>query len=151
MSEPLEYDFAQIAFGDGGSPETFTVVCDMTQVTVNEGAQTNTYFRRDCTTPGSPSKRRSRVVGTFWDISGTGLANAPQTDDLRALIGVRNNYEIYVFQDDGSAAGERLGTYSGEAIMTAKNNNVNREGDSAMDISLEGQSTFTFTPENSGS
>lgn len=151
MSEPLEYDFAQIAFGDGADPEVFTVVCDMTQVTVNEGAQSNTYYRRDCATPGSPSKRRSRIVGTFWDISGTGLANAPQTDDLRALIGVRNNYEIYVYQDDGTPGGELLGTFSGEAIMTAKNNTINREGESAMEIALEGQSTLTFTPENSGS
>lgn len=151
MSVPLEYDFAQIKMGDGATPEVFTVICDMIEVSVNEGAETTTRFRRDCTTPGTPGTRRSRIVGKFWDISGSGLINAPQNDDIRALVGVRKNYEIPVYQDDGTAGGELLGTYSGEAIMTVRNISVNREAESGQEITLEGQGVLTFTPANSGS
>lgn len=144
MSEPVEYDFAQVKFGDGGSPEAFTVICDLTQVTVSEAAQTSTRTRRDCTKPGKPGTRRSRVTGTSWDISGTGLSNATQNAALRALLGRRNNYEILMYADDGTDTGELLGTYSGEAIMTARELNPDREGESSMSITLEGQGDLTY-------
>lgn len=145
MSTPIEYDFAQIKIGNGADPEVFTVVCDMTQVNVNEGAETSTKYRRDCAKPGAPAKRRSRVTGTFWDITGTGLVNNPQNATMRAAVGVRKNYEVDVFRDDGTDAGELLGTYSGEAIMTARNLSMDREGDSGQEITLEGQDALTFT------
>lgn len=151
MSVPIEYDFAQVKLGDGADPEAFAVICDLTSVNINEGAETTTRYRRDCATPGTPAKRRSRVTGTFWDVTGSGLSNAPQTEALRAVLGVRKNYEIDVFQDNGTSGGELLGTYSGEAIMTARNLSIDREGDSSMELTFEGQDTLSFDPVNSGS
>lgn len=145
MSVPVEYDFAQVKIGDGADPEGFTVICDLTSVSVNEGAETSTRYRRDCTTPGKPATRRSRVLGTFWDITGSGLSNATQTATLRAAIGVRKNYEIPVYADDGTDAGQLLGTYSGEAILTARNLSIDRESESSMELTLEGQNTLTYT------
>lgn len=145
MSLPTEPDFAQIKLGNGADPEVFTVICDVTQVNINEGAETTTRYRRDCALPGRPAKRRSRVVGTFWDITGTGLSDTGQTALLRAVLGVRNNYEIPVYQDDGTDAGVLLGTYSGEAILTARNISTDRAGEASMELTLEGQDTLTFT------
>lgn len=145
MSVPVEYDFAQVKIGDGADPEGFTVICDLTSVSVNEGAETSTRYRRDCTTPGKPATRRSRVLGTFWDITGSGLSNATQTATLRAALGVRKNYEISVYADDGTDAGELLGTYSGEAILTARNLSIDRESESSMELTLEGQNALTYT------
>ena len=145
MSKPTEFDFAQVKYGDGEDPEAFTVICDLTGVTVTEAVQTSARFRRDCTMPGKPASRRSRVTGKTWDISGTGLVDATQNVAVRALVGVRRNYEIDVFKDDGTNAGELLGTYSGEAIMISREINTDREGESSMSISLEGQDDLTYT------
>lgn len=144
MSEPIEFDFARVRIGDGADPEVFAVICDLTQVSINEGAETSTRYRRDCTTPNKPATRRSRTTGTFWDVNGTGLVNEPQNATLRAAIGRRKNYEVEVYRDDGTDAGELLGTYSGEAIMTARNISTDREGDGSMEITLEGQNTLTY-------
>jgi len=144
MSLPVEFDFAQVKIGDGADPEAFTVICDLTGVNVNEGAETSTRYRRDCTAPGTPAKRRSRVMGTFWDITGSGLADAGQTATLRAAVGVRKNYQIPVYRDDGTAGGALLGTYSGEAIMTARNIAIDRNGETSMEVTLEGQDTLTY-------
>lgn len=146
MSVPVEIDFAQVLMGDGASPEVFTVICDLTNVNINEGAETSTRYRRDCTTPGTPPKRRSRVTGTFWDVTGTGLSNAPQIATLKAALGARKNYQIIGYRDDGTPAGAEIGTWEGEAIMTARNYSVDREGDTSMEINLEGQDDLTYTP-----
>lgn len=146
MSVPVEFDFAQVKIGNGADPEVFTVICDLTSVSINEGAETSTRYRRDCTKPGAPATRRSRVLGKFWDVSGSGLSDASQVPTLRAAIGVRKNYEIPVYKDDGTDAGELLGTYTGEAILTARNTSIEREGETSMEVTLEGQDTLTFTP-----
>lgn len=146
MSEPVVYDFAQVKYGDGADPEVFTVICDLSGVNINEGAETQTRYRGDCQYPGRPPKRRSRVTGTFWDITGTGLPDNAQNTAIRALVGKRKNYEIPVYRDDGTDAGELLGTYSGEAIMTARNISTDRGGDGGQEITLEGQDTLTYTP-----
>lgn len=147
MSEPLEFDFAQIKIGDGDDPEAFTVICDIAGVTVSEAAQTSQRFRRDCTLPGKPPTRKSRTTGTTWDISGTGLVDATQNATLRAANGRRKNYQVLVYEDDGTDAGNLLGTYSGEAIMTSREINMDREGESGQSISLEGQGTLTYVAE----
>lgn len=145
MSEPVEFDFAQVKVGDGADPEVFTVICDITSVSLNETAETSTRRVRDCTKPGKPGARRSRVLGTGWDVTGTGLVDADQNPMLRAALGKKKNYEIPVYRDDGTDAGELLGTYSGEAVMTARNISMDREGDSSVEITLEGQGDLTWT------
>lgn len=144
MSEPVVYDFAQVKYGNGASPEVFVVVCDLTSVSVNEGAETQTRYRADCAKPGKPPRRMSRVTGSFWDVSGTGLPDHSQNAAVRGLVGRRRNYEIDVFRDDGTDEGELLGTYSGEAIMTARNLSMDRAGEGGQEITLEGQGELTF-------
>ena len=146
MSVPVEIDFAQVLMGDGASPEVFTAICDLTSVTLNEGAETSTRRRRDCAKPNKPAARYSKVMGTFWDVSGTGLSNAPQIATLRAALGKHKNYKIIGYRDDGTDAGDEVGTWSGQGVMTGRNYSIDREGDTSMEINIEGEGDLLFTP-----
>jgi hypothetical protein len=148
MSVPVEFDFAQVRIGDGASPEVFTVICDLTSVTINETAETQTRRKRDCAKPNKPAARYSRVLGTAWDVTGSGLIDKSQVATLRAALGKHVNYEIPVYADDGTDGGELLGTYSGQAVMTARNISTDREGDSSGEITLEGEGELTWDPES---
>lgn len=145
MSVPIEIDFAQIRMGNAADPEVFTVICDLTSVSINEGAETSTRYRRDCATPNKPAMRRSRVQGTFWDVTGTGISNTVQIPTLKAALGVRKNYEIIGYRDDGTDEGAEIGTWAGEAILTARNYSVDREGETSMEVTLEGQDALVYT------
>jgi hypothetical protein len=147
MSVPVEFDFAQIKIGDGADPEVFTVICDLTQVSINETADTQTRRKRDCAKPNKPAARYSRVLGTAWDVTGSGLIDKDQIATLRAALGKHVNYQIPVFRDDSTDGGELLGTYAGQAVMTARNISTDREGDSTGEITLEGEGELAWTPE----
>ncbi|WP_066795058.1 hypothetical protein [Sphingomonas soli] len=144
MSVPVEIDFAQIKMGNAADPEVFTVICDITSVSINETAETSTRRVRDCTKPNKPAGRRSRVLGTAWDVTGSGLSSADQIATLKAAVGRHKNYEIVGYRDDGTDAGEEIGTWSGQAVMTARNYSIDREGDTGMEITLEGEGDLTY-------
>lgn len=145
MSVPIEIDFAQVHMGDGADPEVFTVICDLTSVTLNEGAETTTRRRRDCTKPGKPGARFSKVLGTFWDVNGTGLSNGPQVAALQAAIGKHKNFQIIGYRDDGTDAGDEIGTWEGQGVITARNYSMDREGETSMEVTIEGEGDLTYT------
>jgi hypothetical protein len=145
MSLPNEFDFALIKRGNGASPEVFAVICGMTDVTVNAAANTSDRFVRDCTKPGEVPTRLTRSNGKQLDISGSGLSNADQYEDLNDALGEVGNYKIEGYKDDGSDAGELLGTISGAFRLTANNLNLARDGDSTADISLANHGPWTYT------
>lgn len=147
MSEPVTWDFARVKFGDGADPEVFTVVCDLIQVSVNETAETQARSRWDCTKPGAIPTTRRRVTGTNWTITGTGLPDNDQNAPLRALLGKVANYQVEMYRNDGTDAGELQGTYSGKAIMTTRNIRTDRAGDAAQEITLEGEGVLSWAVE----
>lgn len=147
MSEPVTWDFARVKFGDGADPEVFTAVCDLIQVSVNETAETQARPRWDCAKPGAVPKTRRRVTATNWTITGTGLPDNSQNAPIRALLGKSVNYQAEMYRNDGTDAGELMGTYSGQAIMTTRNISTDRAGDAAQEITLEGEGDLTWTVE----
>jgi hypothetical protein len=145
MSLPNEFDFGLLKVGDGESPEVFTAVCGIIDVAVNETADTTARRVRDCATPNKPGVTKIKVNGTSWAITASGLTNAAEETGLRALLGKLNNYKVEAYDDDGTDAGDLLGTWSGAAVLTAKNINVNRDSDSALELTLEGDGALTWT------
>lgn len=145
MSVPTEFDFAQIKIGDGGDPESFTVICDVVDVNINTTAQTNDRFRRDCTKPGEVPTRIVKVTGKQLDISGTGIHDTAQIATLQAAVGESKNYEIVGYEDDGTDAGAEIGTYAGAFVMTADNLAVVRDGDGGLQIDLANNGAWTYT------
>lgn len=145
MSLPVEIDFALIKAGDGESPEVFTVICGIQDVTINGGANTTDRFVRDCATPGAVPYRKTKVNGRQLDITGSGLSNTQEEVRLNSLLGALNNYQVELYREDGTDAGTLLGTYAGEFRMTSKNINAPRESPSSLDIALASNGAWTYT------
>tara|TARA_Y100001951_G_scaffold100969_1_gene105152 strand:- start:810 stop:1256 length:447 start_codon:yes stop_codon:yes gene_type:complete len=145
MSVPTEFDFAQVLYGDGESPEVFTVICDVMDVTINHTAQTNDRFRRDCTKPGEVPKRAVKVTGEQWDISGSGILDSGQVAAIEALVGKHGNFQVIGYADDNTDAGAEIGTYEGEFVLTTYNNGISRDGDNSLQIDLASDGAITYT------
>ena len=145
MSLPTEFDFALIKLGDGADPEVFAAICGLQDATVNKTVNTNDRFVRDCTKPGEVPQRRVKATGKQTDITGTGLTNATEVATVEAALGVVKNYEVEVYADNGTDTGSLLGTYAGPFMMTAANNTIPREANSAFELTLVSDGAVTYT------
>jgi hypothetical protein len=147
MTYPTEIDWALIKMGDGATPtEAFVLLCGMQDATVNTTAQTQDRYVRDCAKPGSVPKRKVKVTGLGQAITGTGLTNADNIDDLQAALGRHKNFKIEAYADDGTDAGHLLGTFAGNYVMTAHNLNLQRENAGSSEITLASDGDWTWTP-----
>lgn len=147
MSEPRLYDFALIKFSDGASPAAFTTLCGIVGVQVNETAETQDRRVRDCAKPNKPGGRRIKTTGLNWTISGNGRTNADQRLIIKTqLLGKHADYQIEYYADNGTDAGELIGTDAGRAVMTASNINTDPDaGTSDFEITLEGEGDLVYT------
>ena len=146
MSLPREYAFAIIKYGDGAEPEVFTALCGITNVSVNETAETTERRVRDCATPNKPGVTKSKINGTNWTITGTGLTNGDQRATIKDYLFAKFvNYTIEYYEDDSTDTGTLLGTDAGTAIMAANNMSLDQEGESSLELTLQGQGDLVFT------
>lgn len=136
MSVPNEPDFALIKIGDGATPEVFTVLCGIENVSINQVANTNDRFRRDCANPGLPAVRRSKTTSKQMDITGTGGIDKANLTTFQEALGVVKNYKVELYQADGTGPGVLMGTYPGAFNLTANNMSIDANGDSSAEISL---------------
>ncbi len=146
MSFPLEPDFAVIKIGDGATPEVFTVLCGIDQVSVNSVVNTADRFRRDCAKPGAVPKRKVQAQGTQTDISGSGVFNVDQVAEFRAALGITRNYRVEIGRRDGTDAGEIMGHFTGPFMMTANNISVGDEGSAEITLASDGDVVWTPAP-----
>lgn len=143
MSFPTEADFALLKVGDGAEPtENFTLLCGIENVTITETVNTTDRFRKDCATPGAIPKRKLRVTGQQWEVSGSGVVNFDQVDTLSACLGVVKNYEIEFGRRDGTDAGEIFATATGPAMLTSRTTAVGEDG--TLEVSLSGEDDLTW-------
>lgn len=147
MTLPVEADFAIIKVGDGAGPEVFTIACGIQNVSINSVANSTDRFVRDCAKPGETPYRKSKTTGKQQDITGGGLTDKASIDVFLDALGVTKNYKVELYADDGTDAGDLLGTIAGAYKMGAANLNLQRDGDSTAEITLASQGAWTWTPE----
>jgi len=147
MSEPNSADFALLKIKTAaGPPAVYTLLCGIEGVNINRTAQTSERYRRDCAKPNRPGTRKLRVTGSSWSISGSGSDNIDIETTFTDAFGVRKDYEVELYKDDGTDAGDLMGTYAGTAILTTRNQAYQQEGDSGTtDITLEGEGVLAWT------
>lgn len=143
MSYPTEIDAAIIYSVSGG---VRTILCGIENVTINETANTSDRFRTECDKPGQIPTRSIRTNGIQWDLTGSGVSNADQIPTLKGMLGQRRAIEIDAIQYDGTDAGALLGTFDGTGVLTAKNLNLQRQGDSGSEITFAGEGELGWTP-----
>lgn len=147
MSVPNESDFALIKVGDGATPtEVFTTICGIESVSVNRVANTQDKARRDCATPGLPAVRQSKTVSKQMDITGSGGVDKANIGAFDTALGVAKNYQIELYQYDGTATGVLMGEFAGKFNLTAANMSLDANGDSSGEINLANYGTWTWTP-----
>lgn len=144
MSVPTEVDFALVKLGDGGAPEVFTAVCGIQDATINKTVNTTDRQVRDCTKPGSVPDRKVKVTGKQMDVTGSGLTNKDSIAILDAALGAEKNYTIECYENDGTDAGNLLGTYSLPAVMTADNMTVPIDGEASAEFTLASNGAWTW-------
>lgn len=146
MSYPTEIDAAIIYSVSDAQPPVRTILCGIENVTVNETANTSDRFRTECDKPGKIPTRSVRVTGLQWDITGSGVSNADQLTALKGMLGQHKAYEIDAIRYDGTDEGDLLGTFAGTGVMTAKNLNLQRSGDSGSEVTIAGEGDLIWTP-----
>jgi hypothetical protein len=146
MTFPTEFDWMLVKKSDGASPPNFVMICGIQDVNVNLTANTADRFVRDCAKPGATPRRKVKVNGIQMDITGTGLSNADTVPMLMDSVGKHVDYQIEGYADDGTDAGELLGTFSGTYVMTASNLTIPRTGDASGEITLASHGDFDFDP-----
>lgn len=144
MSLPTEADFALVKLGDGESPEAFSILCGLTDVTLNFAAASNDRYVRDCTKPGEVPVRKQRINGKSLDVSGSGLINVPSIPDFLEVLGVARNYRIELYAEDGTDTGDLLGTIKMASKMTAANISIPRDTDGSATITLPNHGAWTY-------
>ena len=151
MSEPRLYDFSLIKFSDMEVVPTFTTLCGLTNVAVNEAVETQDRRVRDCAKPNKPGVRRIKTVGINWTITGSGRTNADQRATIKTdLLGKHVDYKVEHYRDDGTDAGVLVGTDAGTAVMTANNMTTDPDaGTSDLEITLEGEGDLVYTAAGS--
>lgn len=146
MSLPTEVDFVLIKRGDGATPtEVFTLICGLQDATINRVVNSDDRFVRDCAKPGEVPYRKTRATGKQLDVTGTGLSNAATMEDFEDALGQVENYKLELYAEDGTDAGELLGTIAGAFRMTAANLSVPREGQASGEITLASHGAWTYT------
>ncbi|MDF0543333.1 phage tail tube protein [Sphingobium sp. H39-3-25] len=145
MSLPNEPDFAFIKMRTATGPDVYTLLCGIESVTVNENVNTSERFRRDCATPNLPGQRKLKATGRTWEISGSGVINVDLEVNLSTKLGVIESYHVEFYKDDGTSTGDLMGTYAGTAMMTTRNQSLTTEGDSSVEITLQGEGLLVWT------
>jgi hypothetical protein len=145
MSLPTEFDFALLKIGDGESPEVFTISCGKTDITTNFGANSTDRFVRDCAKPGEVPFRVPKVTGKQLDVTATGLTDLTTFGTEVALVGTKNNVKVEYYTDDGTDAGDLLGTVACNMLVTALNIGTPRESDASAEIVLASNGAWTWT------
>lgn len=145
MSVPTEFDFAVLKIGDGGSPEAFEISCGKQDITTNFVANSTDRFVRDCAKPGEVPFRKPKVTGKQADVTASGLTDKDTFGNEVALVGTKQNVKVEYYADDGTDAGELLGTVAMNALITALNVGAPRDGDSSAEIVLASNGAWTWT------
>lgn len=146
MSVPTEFDFALIKLGDGDSPEVFTVSCGKQDVTMNFGASSTDRFVRDCAKPGEVPFRKAKVTGRQLDVTASGLTDVSTFGSEIDLLGNHVNAKVELYQDDGTDAGDLLGTVACNFLVTGLSIGAPRDGDSSAELTLASNGAWTWTP-----
>lgn len=145
MSLPTEFDFALIKLGDGGSPsETFTVACGAQDITMNFASNSSDRFVRDCAKPGEVPYRKAKATGRQLDVTASGLTDTTTFGTELDLLGHHVNTKIELYADDGTDAGDLLGTVDCNMLVTGISIGTPRDGDSTAELTLASNGAWTW-------
>jgi len=148
MAQPdiVKGTYVDILMGDGDGPETFNPICGLTTRSFTHQVNTNDTFVPDCADPEDLPVRRVVQTGQQWDLSGDGLYNLAQGDDIRAATGATRNYRFRIARPAGSIVG--AGYWQGPAVITNAQYGGNTGGGEfgSISLSIASDGEWTWVP-----
>ncbi len=145
MSLPTEFDFAVLKLGDGAGPEVYTVSCGKNDISLTFAANSSDRFVRDCAKPGEVPFRKKKATGKMLDVQAAGLTDVDAFETEIELVGQRVNSKIEFYVDDGSDAGDLIGTVACNVMVDSLEIGAPREGESSSALSLSSHGAWTWT------
>lgn len=143
MAQPdiIRGTYFVLAMGNGATPtEVFTALCGITTRTFTYQANTNDQTTRDCADPADVPIRRLIVTSEQWSLSGEGVLNRSQLEDILAAKGQPKNYRFYYTEPSDDEV--YRGYFEGQAILV--NITITGGDDEFATISLQFESDGEF-------
>lgn len=108
--------YVNILMGNGAGPEVFSPICGLTTRSFTHQVNTSDNFVRDCADPEDIPVREIIATGEQWDITGSGLVDRNNLEEVLAAVKAIKNYR---FEIGEPATDEVYGGYwGGPAMLT---------------------------------
>jgi hypothetical protein len=119
MAQPklLRGTYFSLMLGNGADPEVFTALCGITTRNFTHQSNTNDTTTRDCADPENVPVRNLIVTSTQWDLTGEGVLNRDNFDDIQAADDGQPHNWRYVFTEPADDEVYQ-GYYAGAGIIT---------------------------------
>lgn len=146
MSLPNSADRAVLKIKTAaGPPAVYTLLCGVEDVTIDENVQTSETYQRDCAAIMLPGQRKITNQGYAWSLTAAGNDNVDIYATLAAAIGLRKDYEIDLYKDDGTNGGLIMGTIVGTAMMTQRTRGYTTQNPGTLQLTLQGEGKPVWT------
>ena len=134
--------FVAILMGDGNSPEVFSPICGITAKGFTAQTNTSDDFVRDCADPEDIPARYVTATGRQWDLSGSGLLNLDNLEDIIAAQGEIKNYRYVIGAPTGNAGYN--GYFAGAGMMTNLQFGGPEDNKASIDITIVSDGVWDF-------
>lgn len=120
MAQPdiIRGTYFSLMLGDGATPtEVFTAICGIRTRNFTHQSNTSDVFTRDCADPENVPVRNLIVTGSQWDLTGEGVLNRANLEDLQAADDGQPHNFRYLFTEPADDEVYQ-GYYAGAGIIT---------------------------------
>lgn len=134
--------YVTILMGNGASPEVFSPICGLTAKGFTAQVNTTDDFVPDCADPEDIPARYVTATGRQWDLSGSGLLNLDNLEDIIAAQGEVKNYRYVIGAPASSTAYN--GYWAGAGMMTNLQFGGDQDAKASIDVTIVSDGEWTF-------
>lgn len=144
MARPtiIKGTYVTILMGNGASPEVFTPICGLTAKSFTAQVNTTDDFVRDCADPEDIPARYVTAIGRQWDLSGSGLLNLDNLEEVIEAHGDIRNYRYVIGAPTSSTSFN--GYWAGAGMMTSLQFGGDEEAKASVDITISSDGNWEF-------
>jgi hypothetical protein len=134
--------YVTILMGNGADPQVFAILCGITAKTFTDAIGTADEFTRDCADPEEVPVRELILTGRSWSISGSGVLNRTQFDDLETAMGQYKDFRFFIGEPDDATL--LNGYYGGQGVITDKAIRGDDGGNAGIDITIQSNGVWAW-------
>lgn len=143
----LKDTYVNVLYGDGATPEVFTVLCfgqPTKDLTITYAAQYETTLK-DCANPEDVGYIARDVGPQDWSISINGQMNRANMDAIRGLMGAKKNFRFELDEPPAPATAVDAGYWQGVGMISELSFGTTDGEFVSLSISITGAGLMTWT------